>query len=148
MHACESFRHKWEKKSWKEADICSFDDMHDLQVTPTSSKEQLQGHACNISLMIWRNTQWCSSGPGDEIKVDIRAVSKLQGRGERSGAWVAVWVGVTISPAKQTLLRHEQAAWKIHVFKYKISLAVCSAAGLVHRAPCCFGKAVRAHLTN
>jgi len=93
--------------------ICSSDKMHDLQVTPTSSKERLWGRACNVSLVIRRNTQSCSSGPGDEMEADTEA-------GKWSGSWLAVWVGGMNSPAKQNLSLVCRALWKIHVFKYKI----------------------------
>lgn len=80
----------------------SFDDMHDSQVTPTRSKEQLRGHACNISPAVWRNTQLCSSGPGDEIEADTKN-PRDRGVVGPSGSWVPVLVGGMNSAAKQTL---------------------------------------------
>lgn len=99
--------------------------MHEFQVTP--SKELLWGHACNISLVSLRNTQSCSSGLGDEMEADTRGCFPPNPEtGKRSSAWVAVWVGGVTSPTKQTFSWVAQASWKIHVFKYKIQLAVCS----------------------
>lgn len=86
--------------------------------------------------------------PGMKWKWTPRAVSRPQGRASGSAAWVTVWVGVMNSPAKQTLSRVHRALWKIHVFKYKIEVAICSAGGLLPTVLCCIGQAVSAHLTD
>lgn len=79
----------------------------------------------NISLVVWRNTQWCSSGPGDEMEGDAR-VSTDEASAQVQGC--CVWVSVMNSPANKSLCWIDWAAWKIHASgckKIKSGLQPC-----------------------
>lgn len=70
------------------------------------------------------------------MEADTRGCFSNPETGKQSGAWVAVWVGGVTSPAKQTFSWVDRASWKIHMFKYKVERAVCSA-GKVGRTIFC-----------